>query len=234
MWQFHEPNGYSSDFIGNTNRLSNGNTLIDWGGAFPLEETISFTEVDATGNIVMELDFISENYTSYRAVKHELPFTLNCPEIICDGENFTLTAPDGFTSYQWNTGATTQSITVIDTGFYQVWVNQGIGYISSEEFYISDLNSMCSTTNIEFTDNNTFNIYPNPASDQLFIEYPEIQKTSLQIFNAVGQLSHEVELNCKQSNSIYSIDISILPAGFYLLRVYGISKKFIKQHQYSR
>ncbi len=89
VWQFHEPNGYSSDFIGNTNRLPNGNTLIDWGGAFPLEETISFTEVDAVGNIVMELDFVSENYTSYRAVKHELPFTLDRPEIICDGENLT-------------------------------------------------------------------------------------------------------------------------------------------------
>ncbi len=67
-----------------------GNTLIDWGGTFPLEETISFTEVDAAGNIVMELDFVSENYTSYRAVKHELPFTLNRPEIACDGENLTL------------------------------------------------------------------------------------------------------------------------------------------------
>lgn len=229
VWQFHEPNGYSSDFIGNTNRLPNGNTLIDWGGAFPLEETISFTEVDAAGNIVMELDFDSENYTSYRAVKQELPFTLIRPEIVCDGENLTLTAPDGYTSYQWNTGAETQSITVVDTGTYQVWVNQGIGYISSEEFYISDLNSICNTTNFEHTANLKLRIYPNPASNQLFIDLPPVKDHTIQIFNSYGQLVKEIEINLNQTNTTYGIELSEIPSGFYVLKIGGISKNFIKK-----
>lgn len=229
VWQFHEPNGYSSDFIGNTNRLPNGNTLIDWGGAFPLEETISFTEVDAVGNIAMELDFVSENYTSYRAVKHELPFTLDRPEIICDGENLTLTAPDGYTSYQWNTGVETQSITVVDTGIYQVWVNQGIGFISSEPFYISDLYSMCNTTSIEHMVKSKINIYPNPASNQLFVECPDGVNKRVQIFSAFGQLIKETELNFTASNSVSSIDTSKLPAGLYILKVGNASIRFIKQ-----
>jgi len=229
IWQFHEPNGYSSEFIGNTNRLPNGNTLIDWGGNFPLEETISFTEVDAIGNIVITFDFASNNYVSYRAVKHELPFIIDRPDIVCDGENYTLTAPIGYDSYEWNTGAASQSITVVDTGTYQVWTNQGIGFVSSELYYISDLDSMCHTSNIYELDNPQIRIHPNPASNQLFIEYPDGNKNRVQIFSSYGQMIKEAELNFGSRNTVLSINISKLPTGFYFLKIGGASKKFIKQ-----
>jgi hypothetical protein len=39
---------------------------------------------------------------------------------ICDGEPATITAGGGFTNYLWNNGATGQSITVTQTGYYNV------------------------------------------------------------------------------------------------------------------
>ncbi|MCP4441982.1 MAG: hypothetical protein GY810_23990 [Aureispira sp.] len=134
--------------------------IIDWAGNFPLGQSPSFTEVDAAGNIVMELDFDfpSERFYSYRALKFSLPFELKRPEISCSQSNTTLSAPPGYTSYHWNTGATTQSITVQDTGSYQVWVNQGIGFISSEYLYISNLNNICTTTDISSIQDSNPNI----------------------------------------------------------------------------
>lgn len=228
VWQFQEPNGYSSLFIGNANRLPNGNTLIDWGGAFPLSQTTSFTEVDAGGTIVLELDFIPNRYVSYRAVKHKLPFTISRPEIICDGQNMTLTAPSGYASYQWNTGAASQSITVQDTGTYQVWVEQGIGFVSSEKYYVPDIDSMCGSTDIVEINNPKIRIYPNPVSNHLFIENTGIQKTTAQIFNISGRLIQEFELNFNENNATKSIEVSQLTAGFYFLRIGNTNRKFIK------
>jgi hypothetical protein len=229
VWQFHEPNGFSSVFIGNTNRLPNGNTLIDWGGAFPLEVTTSFTEVDASGNIVMELDFISSNYVSYRSIKQDVPFSINRPEIDCDGINFTLSAPEGYDSYHWNTGAETQSITIVDTGTYQVWVNQGIGFISSEIFHISNLAAMCNTSQIKQITNPKVQLYPNPATEYITIEFTEPQKTPVQIYNNYGRLVKEITLEDSQNSQRFTIDISELSPGLYFLRSGSTCKKFIKQ-----
>jgi hypothetical protein len=58
--------------------------------------------------------------------------TINVPVIIvtgpttfCDGGSVKLTAPAGYTEYQWSNGATTQSITVTTTGEYSVTISQG-------------------------------------------------------------------------------------------------------------
>lgn len=47
------------------------------------------------------------------------------PHIICTGQSTTLTAVGGFTSYLWNTGETTQSVTANSTGSYFVKVSNG-------------------------------------------------------------------------------------------------------------
>jgi len=41
-------------------------------------------------------------------------------DTLCQGESKTLIAPDGYKSYQWSTGATSQSITVDKAGIYSV------------------------------------------------------------------------------------------------------------------
>ena len=229
VWQFHEPNGYNSQFIGNTNRLPNGNTLIDWGGAFPLTQTISFTEVDSESNVVMELDFVPNRYVSYRAVKHHLPFNIHRPQIICDGQNMTLSAPTGYEEYHWNTGALSKSIVITDTGAYQVWVNQGIGFLSSEKFVVSNLDSLCNATNIVEIVKPKLWIYPNPATSHLIVEYETNTDMEGSIINSSGQKVLDLVLISNFRNSSITIDISHLPSGNYLLQIGGSGKMFMKK-----
>ncbi len=49
---------------------------------------------------------------------------------ICQGQQLTLSAPTGFALYQWNNGASTQSIQVTQTGNYSVRVTDSQGNLS--------------------------------------------------------------------------------------------------------
>lgn len=51
--------------------------------------------------------------------------TASGPTTFCQGGSVTLTAGSGNTSYSWNTGATSQSITVASSGIYTVLVSNG-------------------------------------------------------------------------------------------------------------
>lgn len=52
---------------------------------------------------------------------------------ICEGDSITLTAPIANATYFWNTGDTTQSITVGESGLYQAYVDSaGTGLLSYE------------------------------------------------------------------------------------------------------
>ena len=53
--------------------------------------------------------------------------TISGPLTFCEGGSVTLTAPAGFNGYLWSNGATTQSITVTESGSYTVSVSDGNG-----------------------------------------------------------------------------------------------------------
>jgi large repetitive protein len=53
------------------------------------------------------------------------------PTTFCQGGSVTLTAPAGYPSYSWSTGATTQSITVSASGSYTVTVTNAYGCSST-------------------------------------------------------------------------------------------------------
>ncbi|HRX95977.1 MAG TPA: T9SS type A sorting domain-containing protein, partial [Bacteroidales bacterium] len=126
----------------------------------------------------------------------------------------TLSAPDGYEFYEWNTGAQTQSIVVEDTGTYQVWVNQGIGYMSSKPFYVDDLENVCGELSIVNNSTQLFKIFPNPARDNIFIGKSDHSTiAAVNIYNQVGE-KVLVFLRIKGN-----LDISSLPSGMYFLEI---------------
>jgi len=78
---------------------------------------------------------ISSNSTPLEVVVNNLP---TAPEIIagsattfCEGESVTLSAPSGFSDYEWSTGENTQSITVYESGIYDYFLTNGNNCVSS-------------------------------------------------------------------------------------------------------
>lgn len=210
VWQFAEPNGLFSNFMGSAQRLSNGNTLIDWAGAYPLATNWSIAEVDAAGNLVMELDFEDQTFLTYRALKYELPFELNRPAIACDQSTMTISAPDGYDYYEWSTGATTQSITVSTVGSYHVWVNRGNGYMSSEAFEITDLTNICGVNGVADGTHSQLSVFPIPANDRLTIQ------TSTRVVDYKVLSLPGIEVVRGTGNTV---DVSALAPGVYLLQM---------------
>lgn len=87
---------------------------------------------------------------------------------ICGSDPLTLTAPDGAASYLWNTGETTQSITVTTGGYYEVEMVPVTGVscsitasvtVGNAPYPVADFtmapSTVCENDDISFTDNST-------------------------------------------------------------------------------
>ena len=86
---------------------------------------------------------------------------------------------------------------------------------------------------IQNTINNTpvpvFNIYPNPAADQLTIT-DTTELTSIIITNVAGNLVYSYYYGPTNYASVAQIDITSFPAGMYFVKVNGNkARKFVKQ-----
>lgn len=69
-----------------------------------------------------------------------------------------------------------------------------------------------------------FNLFPNPTAERITISRASSEATTVELFNSVGALIHTSNLFGSQA----IIDVSVFPAGYYVVRVNGISKTFVK------
>ena len=69
-----------------------------------------------------------------------------------------------------------------------------------------------------------FNLFPNPTSERITISRSSSKVSTLEIFNSLGSLVHTSNVFGSQT----IIDVSVFPAGYYVVRVNGISKTFVK------
>lgn len=222
----HEhPAGLVSLVMGNAILLENGNVIVNWGGEDPEEFVREVTEFAPNGDIVMEIN-LGSNHFSYRVHKQALPWSLPRPILSCDQATQTLTAPAGYDSYEWSTGDTSQSITVTAPGTYQVWVNQGIGFISSEPFEITDPNAFCFSVGQNEPEIRSLALFPNPTQDRFTLEIPAVLTGGweLTVADAFGRTVHsesgkgaaEVEVNGED-----------WVPGMYMVRLEGKEKAFL-------
>lgn len=119
----------------------------------------------------------------------------------------TLDAGNSGATYQWSTGATTQTINVAQSGNYSVVVTNQAGC------------STQGTINITFTDVNPdvllpISVYPNPAAGVFYVESDN--NVLVDIYNING-----VKVLQRSSPELrHTIDISGLAPAIYLVKVY--------------
>jgi hypothetical protein len=90
VWQFRDsPDKYSS-FMGNAQRLPNGNTLIGWGGNNAAPLSAALVEVRPDGSKAFEMS-LPEFVVSYRAFRYPWSGTAARPELWAEGEENTVT-----------------------------------------------------------------------------------------------------------------------------------------------
>ena len=147
------------------------------------------------------------------------------PDILNPSGTITLDAGAGAEAYLWSTGATEQSIDVMDEGTYSVTVTTHFGCEVEDEII---LGLDVSTQNI--VDNTFIKVYPNPSRDQVTIEWLDYQHSDylLEIYDVNGQLKSLIENN--QSGKInQQINIQDWASGMYFLKFKMADKIFVER-----
>jgi len=96
-------------------------------------------------------------------------------------------------------------------------------YTTSNHLPVSASLQFSTLNNTKYTEN-SWTVYPNPVKDKLYIQTSTmIDDTALIIYDLTGrQMLHD-----KLSNN--AVDVSLLPAGIYVMKIGNKSGKFVKQ-----
>lgn len=132
----------------------------------------------------------------------------------CAGSAVVLTAGGG-TSYLWNTGATTSSITVSPTitTTYSVTGTSAQGCDKMATYTQSV--SACTGVASLVSSGEAVRIYPNPSNGQVTMEFGFNGTKYVTVTNAMGQVIRQFET----ADSVHALDLSNEAKGIYLVKV---------------
>jgi hypothetical protein len=138
----------------------------------------------------------------------------------------------GAQNYTWNPGALTGSSVVVTPSASTIYTAMGTNTAAcSGSAAISLTVTNCTTgLNQLVLNNGVYNVYPNPASDRIYIQASgNISEASYEISDALGKVIMKSGLN----GSTQAINISQLPSGVYLVKVASGSEtkalRFVKE-----
>ncbi|MGM0626455.1 MAG: T9SS type A sorting domain-containing protein, partial [Bacteroidota bacterium] len=119
----------------------------------------------------------------------------------------SLDAGTGFMEYVWNTGETTQSISVDAEGVFYVVGTNSEGCQASDTIFVADITSSVNGFKDEFS------LYPNPATNVLFIESND-REANIHIYSQEGILMKNISIQPGRT----SVDVSTWKPGMYMLK----------------
>ena len=142
---------------------------------------------------------------------------LGADTMICNGCSITLDAGPGFASYNWSTGATTQTITVDSTATYIVQITNANGCINADTIVVDILSGI----NQYPISNINLDIHPNPNTGEFTVTFKIIEKQNinLKVFNIKGQIIYQENLSDFTGKYQNKIDMSGYAKGIYSLQL---------------
>lgn len=220
VWEYK--NNIESISVGSHQVLPNGNRLINWGA--DIDDFYSpIVEVTDNYEEVLNID-LPPGYFSYRAFCFDLPWQLQRPEITCNIANnvVTLAADSGFAEYFWlHNNTLSQTVTINDTGSYQVFGHNGYGWVGSKTLHVTDLGNPCDTaTSINEILTSQIKLFPNPTNGLLTIDLPagmDMSQSTISVSNTLGQRV----LEWNEANGSITFSTHQLPAGTYMVHIEG-------------
>jgi hypothetical protein len=146
---------------------------------------------------------------------------------ICLGETTKIKAT-GATSYSWNTGATSASISVQPTATL-IYTVTGMDQTNCTKSQTIEVTVSPCTTIDELQEKQVIRLYPNPNSGKFVLELSDHDQRKITIYDYLGQLIYEAAAEEK-----FQIDVSAYADGMYTLIIHQSEKeiqtiKFIKQ-----
>jgi hypothetical protein len=137
---------------------------------------------------------------------------------VCPGQSITLSATLPIGSYQWSTGATTQSISVNQAGSYWVKVTDPLGCDARDTVEITS-KPTCVVTSLPSVPglNSTVTIYPNPvrAKENFTIKGLPTGYTTIELFDITGR--KVASLPVSTSGTIRLGSVPLAPGIYQLL-----------------
>lgn len=179
------------------------NDVNSFSNFFNVSGTITFhgNKVEAT---------VVENYVLEEAINAELTPNFNS---LVSGSIYALDD----SGYRWQSG-------VMVSIFYVYGEMMGVSSITGIDWAMppvkAEINSD-SATGLENTLNGTIQIYPNPATDKIYIQTPDGTIPQVRLFNLQGTL-------LQQTNSP-EINLANYANGIYLIQINGKTTRIIKQ-----
>ncbi len=125
-------------------------------------------------------------------------------------------------TFSWNNGANTQTVTNLAAATYTVTITDATGCSATTTVVVQETLTGIQSVSAD----NTFLIYPNPAKEKLNVSSTQQNITEITLNNMLGQtVIHQPGMNTKQSE----INISMLPAGTYILQIKQGAKQQVKR-----
>ncbi len=124
-------------------------------------------------------------------------------------------------NYQWQfnsidiPGATQQSYTATETGFYTVVISNETGCVSSNTLYVL-------VTGMEdISGNEFFAVYPNPSNGLITVEFmnSQITEATITVINALGQIIFSSNPKNITAHFTTTIDLGAIAEGIYFLEI---------------
>lgn len=163
-----------------------------------------YAEADTYGGTCVFFD------TTYVMIAGPFSFSLG-NDVNSTAGSFFINGPGGMSSYQWNTGATTENLTVTTSGTYYLTAINPFGCEYTDTIVVNFLNGIT-----EWNNDYLFSIYPNPSDEYVFIETAGEKITQIEIYSVNGSLIESISVTTEIKTKL---DIASLENGTYLLKV---------------
>ena len=196
---------------------------VDWNNEFTGEAWIKVNEVNSCG--------ISPWSDSLAVMVHAAPdIELGPDTLICPEEILILDAGNPGCTYEWSTGATTQTIQVdsatFGLGTHTIWAMVINGEPCTDFDTIVVTIDAC-TGIAEPASETKVHLWPNPNNGTFVVSVNGIRNGMLEIYNTKGIRVYQE--NILQTPCQKEISLPMLPQGLYLMRVQSADQTIMQK-----